>query len=314
MKELAVPAPTATGKHRSGRKRSLARREEMIGYLLISPWLIGFLLFELMPVIASFALSMTRYAVVDTPVWIGLDNYRTAFFEDRLFWRSVWNTVYYVGFGVPLRIAGAFLLALLLNAKIRGILSFRVIYYLPSIVPIVGTAVLWFLLLNPRTGLINLAFNWVGLPSINWLGDPAWSKPAFILMSLWTLGGSMVIFLAGLQGIPDHLYEAAEIDGANAVRRFWSVTVPLMTPTLFLTLVMNIISSFQVFSAAYIVTGGGPRQSTLFYMLHLYQNAFGFFKMGYASALAWLLFMMIVVITLLVVRGSDRWVFYQGGR
>ena len=310
-----TPAATArVAGVRAGRRRSLSAREERIGLLLISPWIIGFVLFELLPVLTSLYFSLNEYAVVDVPRWVGLGNYRQAFFGDDLFWRSLYNTVYYVGLGVPLRIAFAFALALLLNAKIRGILAFRVIYYLPSIVPAVGTAVLWYILLSPRSGLVNLGLAFLGVPRINWLGDPVWAKPALILMSLWGLGGSMVIYLAGLQGIPNHLYEAAQIDGASGWRQFWSLTLPLMTPTVFLTLVMNIISSFQVFSVAFIITRGGPRNATLFYMLHLYNNAFAYFRMGYASALAWVLFVIIVIMTLIVVRSSDRWVFYQGGR
>jgi multiple sugar transport system permease protein len=296
------------------RARLYSRREAVVGLLLISPWLIRFLLFDLMPILASLYFSFTRYAVVDSAQWIGFANYQRAFYEDRLFWKSLYNTAYYVFIGIPLRVTFAFLLALLLNANIKGILGFRVIYYLPSIVPVVGSAVLWFILLNARTGLVNLALSLLGVERINWLGDPAWAKLALIMMSLWGLGGSMVIYLAGLQGVPTHLYEAAEIDGATGLRKLTAITLPLMTPTIFLTLVMQIIGSFQVFSVAFIVTRGGPRYSTLFYMLHLYSNAFAYFRMGYASALAWILFILIVLVTLLVVRWSDRWVFYQGGR
>jgi multiple sugar transport system permease protein len=296
------------------RARDYSRREAAIGLLLISPWIIRFLVFDLTPILASLYFSFTRYAVVSSAEWIGFANYQRAFVDDSLFWRSVYNTSYYVLLGIPLRVAFAFLLALLLNADIRGILGFRVIYYLPSIVPVVGSAVLWFILLNARTGLVNLALSLFGLPRINWLGDPVWAKPALILMSLWGLGGTMVIYLAGLQGIPTHLYEAAEIDGATGLRKLTAITLPLMTPTIFLSLVMQIIGSFQVFSVAYITTRGGPRYSTYFYMLNLYSNAFSYFRMGYASALAWILFILIVLMTLLVVRSSDRWVFYQGGR
>ncbi len=303
------------GRNQRGRRaRAYSKREATIGLLLISPWLIGFLVFDLMPILASLYFSFTEYAVVGAARWIGFANYNRAFFGDNLFWRSLYNTVYYVGMGIPIRVFCAFALALLLNSHVRGILGFRVIYYLPSIVPTVGTAVLWYILLNARTGLVNLFLSLFGVPRINWLGDPIWAKPALIIMSLWGLGSSMVIYLAGLQGIPTHLYEAAEIDGATGLRKLSAITVPLMTPTLFLNLVMQIIGSFQVFSVAFIVTRGGPRYATLFYMLHLYNNAFAYFRMGYASALAWLLFVLIVMMTLVVVRSSNRWVFYQGGR
>ncbi len=293
---------------------TMSRREALHCYLFISPWLIGFLVFTAGPILASLYLSFTDYAIVGAPVWKGLANYRKAFANDPLFWKSLGNTAYYVGLGVPLRIVFAFLLAALLNTDIKGRLFYRVTYYMPSIIPGVAASVLWLVLLNPRLGLINLLLNLIGLPSINWLGNPLYSKPALILMSLWGVGGSMVIYLAGFQSIPDVLYEAAQIDGAGAWAKFWHVTIPLMTPTLLFNLIMQIINSFQVFASAFIMTGGGPLNSTLFYMLHLYNNAFSFFKMGYASALAWVLFVIILLLTLLTLKWSEAWVFYAGGR
>ena len=304
------------GRVLSGRRRwlTLTRREALLFYLFVSPWLVGFLVFTAGPILASLFLSFTEYTIVAPPEWIGLENFGEAFSGDDLFWKSLWNTAYYVGVGVPLRVIFAFLLAALLNQDIRGRLFYRVAYYMPSIIPGVASSVLWLILLNPRLGLINLLIGLLGIPSINWLGSPDWSKPAMILMSLWGVGGSMVIYLAGFQSIPDVYYEAADIDGAGMWRKFWNVTIPLMTPTILFNLIMQIINSFQVFASAFIMTGGGPLNSTLFYMLHLYRNAFDFFKMGYACALAWVLFIIILFFTLLTLKWSEAWVFYSGGR
>jgi multiple sugar transport system permease protein len=292
----------------------MGRREALFFYLFVSPWLIGLLIFTAGPILASLYLSFNEYAIIAPPKWVGLNNFSKTFTGDPLFWKSLWNTAYYVGAGVPLRIVFAFVLATLLNQQIKGRLFYRVAYYMPSIIPGVATAVLWLILLNPRLGLINLALGLFGIPSINWLGNPQWSKPALILMSLWGVGGSMVLYLAGLQSIPDVFYEAAEIDGASRWRKFWNITIPLMTPTILYNLIMQIIASFQVFGSAFIMTGGGPLNSTLFYMLHLYNFAFKFFKMGYASALAWVLFVVIIFFTLLTLKWSEVWVYYAGGR
>jgi multiple sugar transport system permease protein len=300
----------------SAKKRkwlTMDRREALFFYLFIAPWLIGLLIFTIGPIIASLVFSFTDYAIIAAPEWTGISNYKRAFTEDRLFWKSLWNTFYYVGIGVPLRVIFAFLLASLLNAQIKGRLFYRVAYYIPSIIPGVASAVLWIILLNPKLGLVNLILGLFGIPSINWLGNPAWSKPALILMSLWGVGSSMVIYLAGLQGIPDSLYEAAEIDGASRWRKFWNVTIPLMTPTILFNLVTQIIGSFQVFGSAFIMTGGGPLNSTRFYMLHLFEYAFSLFRMGYASALAWFLLIIILVFTAIVFKWSQAWVFYAGG-
>jgi multiple sugar transport system permease protein len=293
---------------------TIGRREALFFYLFVSPWLVGLIIFTAGPIVASFYLSFNDYAIIAPPEWIGITNFRKAFTGDPLFWKSLWNTVYYVGIGVPLRIVFAFLLATLLNQEVRGRLFYRVAYYMPSIIPGVAAAVLWLILLNPRLGLINLVLGLFGVPSINWLGNPQYSKPALILMSLWGVGGSMVLYLAGLQSIPEAFYEAAEIDGASRWRKFWNITIPLMTPTILYNLIMQIIGSFQVFGSAFIMTGGGPLNSTLFYMLHLYNFAFQYFKMGYASALAWVLFVIIIFFTLLTLKWSEAWVYYAGGR
>ncbi|NOZ28540.1 MAG: sugar ABC transporter permease [Chloroflexi bacterium] len=292
---------------------STARRKEaLLGYLFISPWLLGLLLFVLGPFVASLYLSFTTYSILQPGKWVGINNYVKAFSREPLFWKSLGNTAYYVVGAVPLRIVLGFALALLLNVKVRGLTIWRTLFYVPSITPLVATTVLWLYLLNPKFGLINYALSLAHIDPIPWLTSPKWSKPALILMSIWWVGGNMVIFLAGLQGIPQHLYEAAELDGANAWQRLWNVTIPMMTPTIYFNLIINIINTFQVFVQAFIMTDGGPLNSTRFYMLYLYDNAFRFFKMGYASALAWILFLIILVLTVLLVKSSDRWVFYGG--
>ena len=305
---------TTSGQVQKKRWLTMSRREALFCYLFISPWVIGFIIFTLGPIIASLYFSFNDYAVVAPAEWVGLKNFERLFTGDDLFWKSLWNTFYYVALGVPLRIVFAFALATLLNQQIRGRLFYRVAYYMPSIIPGVASAVLWIILLNPRLGLINLVLSLFGIDGPNWLGSPDWSKPALIMMSLWGVGGTMILYLAGLQGIPESLYEAADIDGASRWKKFWNVTIPLMTPTILYNLILQIIGSFQVFSSAFIMTGGGPLNSTRFYMLHLYNYAFEYFKMGYASALAWVLFVIIMIFTLITLRSSQVWVFYAGER
>ncbi|MEZ4865487.1 MAG: sugar ABC transporter permease [Caldilineaceae bacterium] len=304
---------TAITNKRTGGWRGMGtmrRKEALLGLLFISPWLIGFLLFTLGPFLTSFYLGFTTYSILQPGQWIGLENYSKAFSDEPLFWKSLWNTTYYVLASVPLRVVLAFLLALLLNTKVRALSLWRTLFYVPSVTPIVATTVLWLFLLNPKFGLINYGLSLMGIKAIPWLTNPDWSKPALVLMSVWWVGGTMVIFLAGLQGIPEHLYEAAKLDGATAWQQLLNVTIPMVTPTIYFNLLINVINAFQVFVQAFIMTKGGPLNSTLFYMLYLYDFAFSFFKMGYASALAWILFMIILALTLLMVKTSDRWVFY----
>jgi len=287
------------------------RREALEGYLAISPWLLGLIVFTVGPIVASLYFSFTDYEVVKTPVWIGLANYQRLA-GDRLFWQSLKVTGTYVGASVPLGIVLSFAVALLMNQKVRLIGFFRTAYYMPNLVPAVGSAILWIWIFNPEFGLLNTALATIGIKGPLWLGHSKWALPALIIMSLWGVGGGMLIYLAGLQGIPTDLYEAAEVDGATAWRRFVHVTVPQMTPVLFFNLIMGIIGSFQVFTAGYIMTGGGPRYATYFYVLYLYNNAFQYFRMGYASALAWILAVIILFFTLLVFRSSTAWVYYEG--
>jgi multiple sugar transport system permease protein len=288
------------------------RQESLIFYLMVSPWVIGFLVFTLGPMIASFVFSFTRYNISQPPAWIGLANYRRAFFEDPLFWHSMRITFTYSLVSVPLGLSAGFLVALLLNSNIPGVSVWRTLYYLPSVLAGVAVAVLWILIFNPRQGLANYMLGLVGIKGPLWIYSRQWALPSLVLMSLWGVGGGMVIYLAALQGIPTTLYEAAIIDGAGRWSRFWRVTVPLMTPVIFFNLVTGIISSFQSFTNAFVMTEGGPQNATLFYSLQLYYAAFRDVRMGYASMLGWILFIIILVMTLLILKSSAAWVYYEG--
>lgn len=289
-----------------------ARRDLRNGLLFTSPWLVGLVVFTIYPTIASLYFSFTDYTVLKAPRWVGLANYVELISGDQLFPRSLVNTLYYAAFALPLGLIGSVLLALLLNKKLTGMSIYRTVFYLPNVVPTVAMSVLWIWLFNPNYGLFNSILTGLGLRGIPWLTSPEWSKPSLILMSIWGIGGSMVIYLAGLQDIPQHLYEAADLDGANAWQKTWNVTLPMLTPTIFFNLVMGLIGVFSYFTQAFIMTNGGPLDSTLFYMLYLYRNAFMYFKMGYASAQAWILFIIVVSLTLVVFRSSGRWVYYGG--
>lgn len=291
------------------------------GLFFVSPWIIGFLLFTLYPTIASLYYSMTSYDVLRPPQWVGLENYHYFFTKDNLSIKSITNTLYYAAISVPLNILVAVSVSLLLNAKIRFLPVYRTIFFLPSVVPAVASTMLWIWLLSYNHGLLNMALESLGLAKVAWLSNPTWTKPALILMSLWGFGGMMVIYLAGLQDIPDTLYEAADIDGANGLQKVVHITIPLLTPQIFFQLVTGIIGAFQVFTTAYLLGGssgsssmGGPANSLLFYSVYLYNNAFTFFKMGYASAMAWILLVITLLTTLLVLRSARLWVFYGGSR
>jgi multiple sugar transport system permease protein len=288
------------------------RRDFRNGLLFTSPWLVGLLVFTIYPIVASMYFSLTDYSVLRAPRWVGLANYVQLFAEDRLFPKSMFNTLYYAALALPLGIVGSVALALLLNRKLLGMSVYRTVFYLPNILPTIAMSVLWIWLLNPNYGLFNSILQSLGLPGVPWLTSPTWSKPSFVIMGLWGIGGSMVIYLAGLQDIPEHLYEAADLDGATSLQKVRHVTLPMLTPTIFFNLVMGLIGVFSFFTQAYVMTHGGPVDSTLFYMLYLYQNAFVYFKMGYASAMAWILFVIVVSLTLLVFKSSGRWVYYGG--
>ncbi|MGQ9628928.1 MAG: carbohydrate ABC transporter permease [bacterium] len=289
----------------------LRMRENLEGYLFAMPWMIGFVVFVAGPILASLVLSFCEYDIVSTMKWTGLKNYYKLFTGDRLFWISLYNTAYYSFFSIPLGIAGGLVIALLMNQNVRALGLLRTIYYLPAVTSGVAVSILWIWILDPSVGLINYLLDKIGIVGPLWLQDPKWSKPALIIMSLWGVGGSMVIYLAGLQGIPTELYEAAAIDGANAWQKFWHVTIPMMTPVILFNLIMGIIGSFQVFTQAYIMTSGGPLNSTLFYVYYLYKVGFEGLHMGYASSMAWILFVVILALSLLAFKSSSAWVYYE---
>ena len=292
----------------------MAKKEELYFYLCISPWIIGFLIFIAGPIFCLSIFSFCNYDVVTSPDWVGIQNYKRLF-SDPLFWQSLKVTSYYSLVSVPLGIALSLIIAILLNQNIRGLAWFRTIYYMPSVISGVAVSLLWMWIFNPEFGILNfLLWKLFHIQGPAWLMSEEWVIPALIIMSLWGIGGDIVIYLAGLQGIPTELYEAAEIDGANSFNKFLNITIPMMSPVLLFTLIMGIINSFQVFTQAYVMTGGGPHYASLFYVLYIYQNAFQFFSMGYASALSWILFLIMLALTALIFKSSPLWVYYESTR
>ncbi len=292
------------------RHSPLARREAIYGYLFVAPAVLGFLLWIAGPMLFSAWVSLTQWDMFSAPRFVGLANYQ-AMLQDPLFWQSLGVTFYFTLVSVPLFQVVAFATALLMNVNVRGIALFRTIYYLPSIVPLVANSMLWAWIFNSDFGLLNAALRAVGLPKVLWLQDPTWAMPALITMSLWSLGGAMLIYLAGLQGVPQALYEAAELDGANYWHRLRHVTIPMLSPVIFFNLLMGLIGALQTFTQGYIITGGGPQNATLFYALYLYRRAFTDFRMGYASALAWVLFAIVLVLSIFVFRYLGPQVYYE---
>jgi multiple sugar transport system permease protein len=289
------------------------RRKQMLGLLFISPWLIGFLLWTLYPLVSSLYYSFTHYDLLRPPRFIGLDNYREIFIDDPNFPQVAYNTLYYVGLSAPLGVIAAFLMASLLNTETRGRSIFRAIFFFPAIVPAVVVAMVWQFLLNVQYGAINGTLQAIGLPVIPFIASPELSKPTLILIHMWAQGNALVIFLATLQDVPRHLYEAATVDGANAWHKFWNVTVPMCTPVILFNLTIGFIYGFQNFTLPWLLTQGGPNQSTELYSIFLYRNAFSYLRMGKASALAWILFVVVVIFTILLFRSSGRWVYYGSG-
>ncbi|HOS93419.1 MAG TPA: sugar ABC transporter permease, partial [Armatimonadota bacterium] len=305
-------------------------------FAFASPWFIGFLLFTGGPIVVSIVLSLCDYDVLHAPRYVGLDNYRALLSVERVempaeegkpartrlqaneptFWKSLFNTTFMI-IGVPISMAAGLAIAMLLNMKVGGLSVYRTIYYLPAVVPIVASSILWIWVLNPENGLLNNILRFFLPPSVaapGWLtSDKLWtgSKMALVVMGLWGAGAGMIIWLAGLKGIPQHLYEAATIDGAGPWARFWHVTVPQLSPYIFFNLVMGIIGTFQIFDQAYVMTEGGPADSTLFYVYFLFKNAFQYFKMGMASAQAWILFVIVLILTLIQLKLAPRWVHYE---
>lgn len=292
----------------------LRRQEAAEGLMFISPWLVGFLAFTIIPVAASLYLSLCRWNLMDTAVWVGLDNYNKLMTgADPKFMKSLMVTTYYTLVSVPLNVVLSIAVALLLNAGIRGMSIFRTIYYLPSVTSGVAVAVLWMWIFNSDFGLLNSLLSRVGLEPLAWLNDEKLVIPSFIFMGLWGIGGNMVLYLAGLQSIPPALYEAAEIDGAGPVQKLFKVTLPLLSPVIFFNIIVAVIGSFQVFTQSFVMTKGGPNDASMFYVLYLFKNAFEYFKMGYACAMAWILFIVILSLTLLQFTLAKKWVYYESG-
>jgi len=294
------------------RRLSSRQMEALQGYAYIAPWFIGFLIFTAGPLIASLGLSFTDWGFVDEPEFVGLANYQKMA-TDPVFWIALRVTITYTLLSVPLVLLTALSVALLLTRDVRGARIFRTIYYLPSVIGGVPMALLWTWVFQPDYGILNRMLYLAGLPGVDWLGNPRVALMAVVVVSAWSFGLPMVVFIAGLQNIPPALYEAASLDGAGLLRRFRSVTLPLLSPTFFFLLVMQIIGSFQVFDVVYVISDGvgNPLRSTLMYLLYFFQNAFQRFQMGYASALVWVLFVIIMVLTLLVFKSSSLWVFYE---
>ncbi len=283
-----------------------------MGYLFAAPWLLGFVFFIAGPMLASIGLSLTSWDLLTPMQWVGFDNYQKLLFNDPLLYQALRVTSIYAFVSVPLQVVLGLILANLLNQKIRALSFFRSVYYLPSVIGGISVAIMWRWILGTQFGMINSVLRQVGIEGPSWLGDPNWVLPSFILMSLWGTGAAMLIYLGGLQGIPSELYEAADVDGAGPLPKFLHITVPMMTPVIFFNMIIGIINALQEFVAPYVMTGGGPHNSSLFLVLYLYRNAFQMFQMGYASAIAWILFIYIMILTALVVRSSSAWVHYEG--
>lgn len=309
--QMTTSSPPAAAPKAGRRPMSQATRDNIVGFLFISPWLIHFFGLIAFAMLFSLGISLTKTDLLTGFSFVGFGNF-TRMFSDPLFWKSFRVTAYYTFILVPANVAVALAIAVLMNQKIPFQGVWRMIYYLPSVVSGVAVALLWGYVLNPRFGLLNAGLARIGIEGPRWLYSEQWAVPGFILMGLWGAGGAMILYLAGLQGIPTTLYEAADIDGANSWHRFWHVTIPLLTPTIYFNVLISIIASFQVFTQAYILTAGGPNNATLTQVLYLYRKGFQDFQFGYASALAWALFVVIMVFTIFVVRSSDTWVHYEG--
>lgn len=300
--------------NKTGKITKTERRNLFLGLAFISPWIIGFLLLTVYPLAASLYYSFTRYDLLRPEIFIGLDNYKEIFTRDVQFVQVFGNTLFYVGLGAPIIVAAAFLLAFLLNKKIRARSVFRAIFFFPTIVPAVVVAMIWAFLLNTQYGAINGTLQALGQPVIRFLSTPDLAKPSLIMINVWACGTSMVIFLAALQSVPRDFYEAATMDGANGWHKFWFITIPMTSPVILYNLIITFIWGFQDFTLPMLLTGGGPNESTLMYSMYLYNNAFIYLRMGKASALAWILFIIILLFTWALFRSSRKWVFYNDGK
>ncbi|MGI6726847.1 MAG: carbohydrate ABC transporter permease [Christensenellales bacterium] len=294
---------------------TIARRRQFIGILFALPAILGFLVFTIGPMIASFVFSFMDYKIISTPIWLGFDNYlKLLSGKDPWFFASVKATAYYVALSVPANLIFAFLIALLLNNEMKLRALFRSIFYVPSIVPAVASSFVWMLMMNPNFGIFNMVLKSLGLPTSKWIFSEATVIPSIVFMGLFSTGSTMVIFLAGLQNIPRHYYEAIDVDGGNRLHKFIYITLPMISPTIFFNFIMGIIGAFQVFGSAYIMTQGGPNNASLFYVYNLWRTAFTHMEMGLASAQAWLLFIVIMFFSFIVFKTSKLWVFYEGGQ
>ncbi|MCX7796496.1 MAG: sugar ABC transporter permease [bacterium] len=290
-----------------------ARRNTLYGLLFALPWIIGFLAFTAYPILASLYYSLTEFVGIGIPKWIGSGNYK-ALMNDELFWKSLYNTIYYVGLAVPIGFVVGLGLALLLNMDLKEVGIYRTLVYIPYVLPAVVVGFIWLWMLNPYFGLLNLFLNTVfHIQGPGWFSDPKWAKPAFVMLAQWGAGGSAVIFLAAIKDVPRELLESAEIDGAGWWTKFSKIIIPMISPVILYHIITALFGGFQIFTTAYIATNGGPANSTLFYVLYLYRSAFQYSKMGYASAMAWILFILVLILTLIIFRTSARWVFYRGG-
>jgi len=297
-----------------GAKSPMMVSQAKWGYIFLIPWLLGLTIFWIGPILASAYFSVMEYDVLSPPQFIGVDNYVRAFTADKQFWPSLWRTLYYSVVSVPIAVLGSLLLAILLNQGLKGTNIFRTLFFLPHLTPAVALAVLWIWLFHPSVGPINLMLSWVGIEGPGWLTAKQWALPALVIISLWAgIGGNtMLIFLAGLQGVPQELMEAAEIDGAGSWSKFRNVTLPMISPTLLFNIILGIIGALKVFTLAFVATKGGPSYSTWFYALHIYQQAFAYFRMGYGAALAWIFVIVLLAFTYLQMNLSKRWVYYAG--
>jgi len=315
MKGSAMAQATLSAGSTQTIRRRRFSEETVAGWLCISPWIIGFFIFTAGPIAASVYFSFTDYDVLTPARWVGFENYRRLFANDDLFPKSLWNSFVYTMLYVPLHVVTALGIALLLNEARKFTGVFRTLFYLPSITPLVATAYLWISIMNPNDGLVNRTLRALNLPAPAWTVDPFWTKPTIVISQLWLLGGAMIILLAGLKDVPEDLYDAARLDGANAWNRLLNVTLPMLSSVLFFVATVALINALQVFTQGYVMydRDGGPSNSALFVMMYLFKQAFEYFRMGYASAIAWLLFLCIVIVTVIQFRLSRRWVYYESG-
>ncbi len=297
------------------RRMRQSTRNTINGILFASPWLVGLTMFWIYPTLASAYYSFTQFNAVQTPKWVGLANYIELFTDDKNFRDAAFNTLYFAIVSIPLAVILAFSLALMLNTKIKGQVVYRTIYFLPTLVPEVALAMVWIYLFTPGSGLVNVPFQWLGIYRLCWLTCPQMARQTLVLLALWIIGQQVILYLAGLQDVPQDLYDASDVDGAGFFRRLRHITIPMLTPVIFFHVITSVIGALQFFAIPYIMTGGTgfPANSTLFYSIYMYKQAFQYFSMGYASAMAWLLFMTTLIVTLVIFRTSRLWVFYAGG-